>query len=307
MGNLVILDVDTGIDDALAIAYAVHSPELHILGITTCFGNATVAETTRNTLQVLDQLDTEDIPVIAGADKTFIQGEPREKAAWIHGENGLGDRDLPLPQRQPLPMKAHDFIISKVREYPHQVTLITVGSQTNLATAIQKDPEIVKLLRQVVVMGGAVTVPGNMTPYAEANIHGDPEAADFVFQSGVPITLVGLDVTMKTLLKRENLDDWRKKNTPVSRFLADICDFYMDAYHHEVDPSLGGCALHDPLAVGIVIDPSLVRTVPMSIQVKTEGEERGRTAGVEKQTSHIRVSLEVESDRFTSHFLDRVV
>ncbi|MDA8353392.1 MAG: nucleoside hydrolase [Firmicutes bacterium] len=305
--NPILLDVDTGIDDALAIAYAVHSPELEILGITTCFGNASVEETTRNTLQVLEVLGAEEIPVIAGAGNTLAGYPPREKASWIHGENGLGDVKLPLPTRRPLDGNAAQFIISEVRRRPHEVTLITVGSLVNLATALRQDPEIAGLLKQVVVMGGAVTVPGNITPHAEANIHADPEAADVVFRSGVPITLVGLDVTMKTLLRRERLEDWRRENTEVSWFLADICDFYMNAYHQEVDASLGGCALHDPLTVGIVIDPSFVRTTPMKVRVITEGEERGRTVGSEHLSSHVQVALKVDSDRFVSHFLSRVV
>jgi purine nucleosidase len=305
--NYVILDVDTGIDDALAISYAVHSPELKILGITTCFGNATVEETTRNTLQVLDILGTDDIPVIAGADQTFLRREPREKSTWIHGEDGLGNTNLPAPKREALQMKAHDFIISKVREYPHQVTIITVGCQTNLALAIEHDPEVAKLVRQVVIMGGAVTVAGNITPHAEANIYTDPGAADFVFRSGIPITLVGLDVTLKTLLKKQHLNEWREKNTPLSHFLADICDFYMDA-HQKNYPTLGGCSLHDPLAVGSVIDPSFVEAVPMHVEVVTVGEKRGQTVGGEsQQPSNIHVCFEVDSDRFVSHFLQRVV
>ncbi|MBB6451422.1 purine nucleosidase [Geomicrobium halophilum] len=305
--SYVILDVDTGIDDALAIAYAAHSPEVNILGITTTFGNATVKETTRNTLQVLDLLEADNIPVMAGADKTFMGDEHREKSTWIHGENGIGDVWLPQPQRGASQMEAHEYIISKVREYPHQVTIVTVANQTNLAAAIQQDQELPKLVREVVVMGGAVTVPGNITPYAEANIYTDPEAANYVFQSGTPITLVGLDVTMKTLLKRNCLDDWRQTNTDLSLFLADMCDFYMEAYRGN-QISSEGCALHDPLTVGVLIDPSFVQAVPMHVEVETTGENRGQTVGDKNQPpSNIKVCTDIESDRFVSHFLKRVV
>ncbi|MFM1654213.1 nucleoside hydrolase [Brevibacillus sp. B_LB10_24] len=302
----VIMDVDTGIDDALAIAYAVHCPELHIMGFTTCFGNATVEETTRNTLQVLELLEAERIPVAPGVNQTFAGADPREKSSGVHGENGIGNVELPVPAKQPLNQPAHDFIVEKVREHPQKVTLITTGSLTNVAYAIQKDPEIVHLIKRVVVMGGAVTVPGNITPYAEANIYTDPEAAQFVFQSGVPVTLVGLDVTMKTLLKKECLTDWRNKNTKLSRFLAEACEFYM-SFYCRWDPDLGGCALHDPLTVAIVVDPTLVKAVPTMIQVVTEGEQRGRTVKAEGEAgAEIQVCLEVDSNRFVSNFLQRV-
>ncbi|WP_018131327.1 nucleoside hydrolase [Effusibacillus pohliae] len=302
----VILDVDTGIDDALAIAYAVQSPELRLLGITTCYGNVSVEEATRNTLQVLDILEAEEIPVVPGADKPFAREHVNEAGRRIHGQNGLGNTSLPSPRRTARSQQAAEFIVSTVREYPNRVTLITVGSQTNLALAIQKDPAIVDLVERVVIMGGAVTVPGNVTPYAEANIYADPEAASLVFQSGIPITLVGLDVTMQTLLTRTHVQDWRALNTPFSRFLADICDYYIDAYH-QFDPSLGGCALHDPLAVGVVIDPSFVKCVPMHVRVDLEGEvSKGRTVQVHQAEPNMEVCLEVDVERFVSHFLQRV-
>lgn len=307
----VILDVDTGIDDALAIAYALHSPELRVLGITTCFGNTSVEEATRNTLQVLELFAAEDIPVSKGAGKPLWRDHLKQKATAIHGEDGLANSRLPQPKRAPIELDAASFIVSQVRKYPHQVTLITVGSQTNLAQAILKDPEIVGLVENVSIMGGAVTVPGNATPAAEANIYTDPEAAEFVFRSGMPITLVGLDVTMQTLLTREHLQAWRAIATPQSLFLADICKFYMDAYH-SLNPFLGGCALHDPLAVAVVIDPTFVQAAPMHVQVDLEGSlSIGRTVGDRRlkpaQPPNMKVCLEVDTERFVSHFLERVI
>ncbi|MBM7643884.1 purine nucleosidase [Scopulibacillus daqui] len=302
----IILDVDTGIDDALAIAYAANSPELNILGITTTFGNTSVPGATRNTLDLLQVLGADDIPVFPGAEKTFAGHEPADRATWIHGENGIGEAVLPAADKQAGDMPAHDFIISAVHEHPNDMSILTTANLGNLARAIEKDPEIVQLVTDVIVMGGAVTVPGNITPYAEANIYHDAEAAQFVFQSGIPMTLVGLDVTLKTLLKRSVIDEWKEKDTLLSRSLAHMCGFYMDAYAKE-NPKLNGCPLHDPLTVGAAINPGFVKTKPMAVHVKTESKEKGQTIGEETENGHIKVCLDVDSGRFVSHFLKRVV
>ncbi|MBT2216993.1 nucleoside hydrolase [Virgibacillus dakarensis] len=298
----VILDVDTGVDDALAIAYAVHSPELNILGITTTFGNTSVMEATRNTCQLLQVLDAEEIPVFQGIEETFAGHVPADKATWIHGENGIGDAQLPSTDKQAEDMGAREFIISAVRNYPKDITILTTANQGNLARAIEKDPEIVNLVQEVIHMGGAIKVPGNITPYAEANVYHDAEAAQFIFQSGIPITLVGLDVTLKTLLRRSVLDEWKERDTLLSRALADMCHFYMDAYA-KVEPELNGCALHDPLVVGVAIDSSFVKTKTMTVNVKTEGAEKGQSVGVENQDGNVKVCLEVEANHFVDHFL----
>lgn len=196
----VILDVDTGIDDALAIAYAVHSPELHVIGLTTCYGNVTAWEATRNTLFVLEKLG-KNIPVYEGALELLVRGEREKYARKVHGENGLGNVKIDLENSEgKMNGYAIEFILQKVKEFPNEITLISVGPLTNLALAIQKEPQITQLFKEVIIMGGAVYRPGDVTPYAEANISCDPEAADIVLQSGIPIILVGLDVTMKTLL-----------------------------------------------------------------------------------------------------------
>lgn len=301
----VIIDVDTGIDDAMAISYAVHSPELDVVGVTTTFGNITVEEATRNTLQVLELIGAADIPVYQGAAKPLVR-EVTAKARLFHGENGLGNVVLPAPVSSAQSQSAVQFLISTIKENPHEITLVTVGSMTNLALAIMAAPEIVSLVERVVVMGGAVTVPGNRTPVAEANICADPEAASYIFQSGIPLTLVGLDVTMQTLLTREHLAQWRARDTKLSHFFADMCDVYMDAY--VTVGNVRGCGLHDPLAVGVVIDPTFVRTVPMHVEVDTSGgPSDARTIGDRREhpekAPNIEVCLEVDSERFVSHFL----
>jgi purine nucleosidase len=306
----IILDVDTGIDDALAICYAVRSKELDVLGITTCFGNVTVEEATRNSLQVLERLEC-DVPVIPGAAKPLFREPMRGKTVAIHGEDGLGNTFPPLPIRTALTQHASDFIVDRVKEHPHCVTIVCVGTLTNLALALLKEPEIVHLVDRIIIMGGAVTVAGNVTPWAEANIYADPDAAEIVFQSGLPLLLVGLDVTMKTLLSVKELQNWRDKDTALSRFMADVTEFYMGVYA-VFYPDLGGCALHDPLAIGVAIDPTFVRTVPMYLQVDTEGSlSLGRTVADRRasslQPANMEVCLQVDSERFLRHFLERVV
>ncbi|RKO62355.1 Inosine-uridine nucleoside N-ribohydrolase [Caldibacillus debilis GB1] len=304
----VIMDVDTGIDDALALVYALRSPELEVLGITTCFGNHTVEQTTKNTLKVLELLNRTDIPVAKGAREPVFRRNDKGPSSF-HGSDGLACAPLPEPKAEPADEHAADFIVRMVRTYPHEVTLIPVGPLTNLALAVMKDPSIARLVKNVTLMGGAVFHPGNYTPVAEANIYADPEAAELVFRSGMPVTMVGLDVTMKTLLPRSVLEEWRKIGTPLGRFLTHITEFYMDAYL-KFYPSIGGCALHDPLAVGAVIDPSFVKTERLYVQVDTEGEiSKGRTVA-DLRPSHpepnVDVCTEVDAERFLRHFLDRM-
>lgn len=306
----VIIDVDTGIDDALAMIYALHSPELDILGFTTCFGNNIVYETTRNTLRVLELVGRTDIPVFPGAAEPLSRVNRKQLPIAIHGFDGLADVKIPDAKVLPLSQPASTFIVEQVKKFPGEITLITLGTLTNVALAIKEDPELVTKVKNVAVMGGAVLCPGNVTPAAEANIYADPEAAQFVFQSGIPIMLVGLDVTMQTLLPRACVEEWRSIGTELSTFLADISDFYMDAYLKRY-PSINGCALHDPLVVGAVIDSTFVKTFPMYVEVDTEGEQSvGRTVA-DREPNHppanMQVCLEVDSERFTHHFLKRII
>lgn len=306
MLNKIIFDVDTGIDDAMAMAYAVKASELEVLAFTTCFGNVPVEDATRNTLTVLEKLGKQ-IPVYQGAAETFARGEKTHWARHVHGEDGLGNkRSDDILNFQAESQYAPDFIIEQVKKHPHEITIIAVGPLTNIALAIQKDPEIVSLVKEVVIMGGAVRVPGNTTPFAEANIHADPEAAEFVFASGIEVVLVGLDVTMQTLLPISKLQEWRETRKESAAFLADITEFYIDFYESTY-PGIGGCALHDPLAVGVVIDPSFVKMESIEVGVVTEGEEVGRTFEQSNGGSKIRVCTEVDADRFVEHFVNHTV
>ncbi|WP_276354872.1 nucleoside hydrolase [Cohnella caldifontis] len=306
----VILDVDTGIDDTLAIAYAAHSPELELIGLTTCFGNISLEDATRNSLLVLESLGI-DVPVYPGASKPLFRDFLKKFATEVHGDDGLGNTVQRAPAGKAQSTPAARFLVDAVRSRPKQVTIIAVGPLTNLALALMSDPEFADSVGQVVIMGGAVTVPGNVTPHAEANIYADPEAAEYVFRSGLPIVLVGLDVTMQTLLSRDCVNEWKRAETPLSGFLADATSFYIDAYER-FRPGIGGCALHDPLAVGVAIDPTFVRAVPMHVQVDLEGMySLGRTIGDRRASPRLepnmQVCLEVDAERFLKHFLERIL
>ncbi|MEC1524592.1 nucleoside hydrolase [Neobacillus niacini] len=299
----VILDVDTGIDDALAIAYALNSPELEIIGLTTCFGNGPIENTTRNTLLVLEQLGKK-VPVYSGADKPL--NRPAKKfPTHVHGEDGLGNTVKKAPLMEAESEGAVAYIINQVKQRPHEMTIIAVGPLTNIALAVKKEPGIVSLVKEVVIMGGAVFTGGNTTPFSEANVFADPEAAECVFSSGLSVTVVGLDVTMQTLLPNAILADWRARDREESHFFADMTSFYMQAYE-TFHPGIGGCALHDPLAVGVVIDPSFVKKEKWNVKVVLEGEETGRTVALAEGEPKIQVCRQVEADRFLNHFLSRL-
>ncbi|WP_141502906.1 nucleoside hydrolase [Paenibacillus luteus] len=278
--NRLLLDVDTGIDDALAILYALLSPEIKVEGITTGFGNTDVDQATENTLRVIQVANCGyEVPVAKGAagplKRVFPGGVPH-----IHGNNGIGDAELPSSKQQPLEETAAEFIVRKVNESPGELILVTVGRQTNLALALQLDPSIVTKFKKVVIMGGAVFVPGNITPVSEANLYGDPEAAAIVVESELPLVIVGLDVTQQTrltknhmaYLSREVAEDKRDVLAFLEASLERYFDFY--AFSNGFD---GECSMHDPLAVIVAIHPSLVKTQALNAVIDCG---TGYTAGM---------------------------
>lgn len=304
----IILDVDTGIDDALAIAYAALSSEIQLLGITTSYGMAPVEYTFRNSRKIVEMLG-KNIPVYKGSKKPLVL--ERIYSGKIHGEDGLGNTlgavvDTSGDDRK----DAVDFIIEQVRKHKKELTLVTTGPLTNLATVLKKDPAIIDMIGQVVSMGGAFMTPGNVNKFAEANITIDPHAANRVFKSKLPITMVGLDVTRKTLLTKRDVDVWREKNTDVSNFFADFVEYYLNAYK-ELHPYLEGCALHDPLAVAVAKNPNLVKTVPMFVTVDLDEGSLGRTTEDlyrrDLEVPNTKVSVQVNAEEFMSDFFSIVI
>lgn len=252
----VIFDTDPGIDDAMALLFLERHSDIELLGITSVFGNASADTTTRNA-QFLKHEFGIKAPVARGADITYDPGRPM--APWptfVHGYNGLGDIDMPETMEDvPLdPRPAFQFIIDTVRENPGEVEIVAVGRMTNLAMALARDPEIAGLVKQVVIMGGSFEKNGNVTPAAEANIHGDPEAADAVFTAPWKVVIIGLDVTLQTVMTRTTMRELAARGGPAVELLARISDPYIDFYSQQVED---GMVVHDSCACAYVVAPEL--------------------------------------------------
>src|ERR1051326_1178405 len=224
----IILDTDPGIDDALALFLALASPEVQLEAITTVSGNVDVAFTTYNALTLLELAGRTDIPVARGCDRPLIR-QPFN-AAFVHGDNGLGGLQLPEPHIQPLAEHAIEVIIEKVMAAPKEITLVAIGPLTNIALALRQEPRIVEQVQEVVIMGGALLVPGNDTPEAEFNIYVDPQAAHIVLHAGWPIRLVSLDATTRTVLQREQIQTLAHSESPVLCSIKQMLDYSFDVY-----------------------------------------------------------------------------
>ena len=271
----VIYDTDPGVDDAMALLFLHRHPDIDLLGITTVFGNASIDTTTRNALFLKREWGIE-APVARGAGQTYDPVRP--DIGWpvsIHGRDGLGN--IGVPDAIDLPedgRPAWRFIIDTVRAHPGEVTLVAVGRMTNLALALREDPDIASLVKQVVVMGGAFDVPGNITPAAEANIHGDPEAADIVFGAPWKVVIVGLDVTMRTVMTSGFLADMAASGRADVKLLSDLSQFYIGFYKGKVND---GMVVHDSCACVYVVAPELFVTRSGGVRVVCGGIADGKT------------------------------
>lgn len=307
-----ILDLDTGVDDALAIAYATASPEVDLIGILASYGNNLRDVCAQNSLDLLNLLHQNNVPVYPGEthSSTTSNFSVMKVSKQIHGENGIGDVNLPASPRPLEKETAVNFIIKAAHQYGKNLIIVPTGPMTNLAAAIKKDPSIINEIGNVTFMGGALTVPGNVSATAEANIHQDPNAANLVMRSGLPLTMVGLDVTMQTLLTKEETAQWSKLGTKSGQAYAKITDFYIDAYD-QLGIDHRGCALHDPLAVGVAIDPNLVKTIPIPLIVDTTGSTSGRTIGDAALTSdpskpRVNIAIDIQPQVYLSRFMERL-
>ena len=304
----VIIDTDPGMDDALAILLALRSPELDVKALTIASGNVDSTQGTLNARKVLQAAGRCDLPVATGPLTPLLRPLG---PGWVgHGPDGLGGfGDLPLCPASPPRLNAVRFLIESLLSAPEPVTLITQGPLTNVALAFAAEPEIKQRIRRIVSMGGAVFCPGNSTPTAEFNIWIDPEAAKMVFGSGVPLTLVGLDVTMQAMLREPQVHRMAAAEDDVPAFAARIASYVMQfGVARYGEPRMH---LHDPLAVGVAIDPSFVRTQKMFVDVETtNGITLGQTVGdprnVWKRTPNIDVCVEVDGDRFVEFFVRRM-
>ena len=305
-----ILDVDTGIDDAMAILYALARPGIRLEALTTTFGNTDVDTATANTLRILELAGRADIPVARGSGRSLLR--PFVKGAdHVHGANGLGNVSLPAPKARPVAEHAADLIIRMARENPGAITLCPVGPITNVAIALAKAPDIAPLFKRIVVMGSTIFHPGIQgipSPMADANFWNDPEAAQIVLRSGAAITLVGMDVTMGTRLTAAMRAEIAREGGRVGATMMQIAQFYVDSYA-SMYPGIDGCGLHDPLAVAIAEYPSLATTERMCVDIELAGVlTRGSTVADRRRTAvdrrNAEVCMQVDGTRFSRLFVD---
>lgn len=304
-----IFDTDPGIDDAMALLFCLRSPELALEGVTTVFGNSSVDNCTRNALAVLEIGGRPDVPVARGSDRPLLRPY-RGRGYAVHGENGLGNVEMPPPKARPQDMPAAKFIVQRVMAAPGQIGLIAVGPLTNLALALCLEPRVAQATCQVIVMGGAATVGGNATAAAESNIYNDPESASIVFSAGWPLTMVGLDVTTQVTMDESYLARLEAAHTPLTDFIVAIAHFYSQRCYRRY--GIKGIFAHDPSAVACAVDPTLFETQRLHVVVDTtDGPGSGRTvADLRPHPAHepnVNVCLDVDESRLLQLYFDRII
>ncbi|MFP5072208.1 nucleoside hydrolase [Pseudonocardia nantongensis] len=322
--EMVVLDTDPGIgprldaDDPLALLLILASPELELRGVTTVFGNVTVERSTESALRVLEAVGRLDVPVARGM-SVALNGRLHDEsvAEYAAQEQRIGPVDGDRVEHGRVAEHGVDFLVRTVLENPHQVRIIAVGPLTNVATAILKEPTFVSKTKAITIMGGAFGFDtgfgrGNITPSAEYNIWHDPDAARIVFESGIPMTVCGLDVTNPskgTVLTEDQLLELVNKETAFAEFLHQMCKTYIDEPRFAWTTGQNSCILYDPVAVGSVIDPSLVRTRRTKVRVETRGEyTNGQTIADLRsdEGGHVDVAVDVDGPRFVELFVKRL-
>jgi inosine-uridine nucleoside N-ribohydrolase len=312
MKKKVIIDCDVGVDDALALILAFHSPEIEVLAVTGVNGNVPLKNVMPNIRKVLTLLQPVRPPLIAGGADRPLQGSAVH-ARHVHGEDGLGGTKIHEAEDgrwwRLSPEPADDLILHLARERAHEITLIAIGPLTNLARAFAKDKETLKKIGDLVIMGGAVRTAGNVTPHAEFNFYVDPQAARIVLESGLPITMVPLDATHQVPLTAEAMEEKvQPLDSPFARFVTQATGY--DRGKRLFRNGRKEFFLHDPLAVGAVICPDLVRTERVWLSVVTEaGEQLGQClerSDQEIKSPQIDVCLGVDRDKFLELFLSRL-
>lgn len=320
----IILDTDPGVDDAMAIFLALRSPELKVEAITPVSGNVPLEFTLPNALRLVEIAGRTDIPVAGGASVPLVRR--LITAAYVHGENGLGGVDFPAPKLKPVSENASELISRLVRANPGKITIVAVGPLTNIATVLRADPEIAHMIPEIAIMGGSLS-GGNITPAAEFNLYVDPEAARIVFDAGIPLTMVGLDVTEKVLLREEHVRMLERGQGAVSQAAGKIMRATLSRMRAGNDATV--VAMHDPLTIASLIDPKLLKLVDHYVEIETQGEltagmtvgyKRGpvrgsapyATAETAQPTGELpfrpnaKVAMEVDADRFFNLLIPRL-
>jgi purine nucleosidase len=299
----IIMDCDPGHDDAIAIILAAVQPELEILGITTVSGNAEIEKTTNNALKICDLVSLTDVVVSKGASEPLIR--VRETAPGIHGDSGLDGPELPEPSRSWSKEHGSDTIVRLIKESKEPVTILPTGPLTNVALALSKAPEIKDNIEEIVLMGGGTF--GNWTPTAEFNIWADPEAAKKVFDSGIPIAVMGLDITHQALATKAVIDQVNKIDNKVAKIVGELLVFFASTYKEMFD--FDGAPVHDVLTVAYCVAPELFKMKEVNITVETKGEFTAGTTlidlhGVTGKEINARFGLELDVEGFWKLMID---
>ena len=302
------MDVDTGVDDALALLLALSLPEAELVGVSTVAGNVPLHRTTDNTLRLLQWAGRADVPVYAGAERPLVRDAVA--ADDVHGATGLGAAQLPEARRSPAG-DGVEFLLSTLQTRPGEVTLVATGPLTNLAQAETRVPGVLRQARQVVIMGGAVRVPGNITPTAEFNFYADPHAARQVIASGAELILVGLDVTDQVWLKQVDLQACTGAYAAFCRAACEPVIAFESAHY-----GFAGMHVHDPVALGAALWPQLFRTQQLWVDVEISGEltagqvvvdQRALASDQERLGRPVACAMDVDQARFLELFTERVL
>ncbi len=304
----IILDTDPGIDDALALFLALASPEVQLAAVTTVSGNVSVEQTTRNALTLLTLAGRSDIPVARGSAQPLVSTSI--DAAHVHGANGLGEVDFPIPTLEPVTRHAVDLIIEMVMQAPGEITLVPIGPLTNIALAVRKEPRITERVREVVIMGGALRVPGNVTPHAEFNIASDAHAAHIVLHAGWPIRLVSLDTTTRAIMHRAQVEELAANGSRVTTAIRQMMSYYFEVF----GPQHGNTDrfhMHDPLCLAAAFQPDLITWEPVYVDVELTGTlTQGTTVGYFNRphtpAPNVLASVAVDTERFIRLYMERV-
>jgi len=303
----ILLDTDPGIDDALAILLALAAPEIDLAALSIVHGNCPLSVALRNGLDVLALGGAAHIPVAAGCDRPLLRAPVH--AREVHGISGLGYAVLPPSPAQPVAEHAIDLLIREVMAAPGTITLVAVGPLTNVALALRKEPRLAGSLRELIYMGGAFRAEGNISPLAEFNVYTDPHAAQIVFSSGAPITIMPWDITREVRITRTQIERLLQRGGPIAHFVAEATRYYMEM--HQARLGVAGCALNDPAALVLAYMPQLSVTRAVNVEVeltgelalgKTVGDFQGKTGRV----PNVRLVEEFDGDVFVEHFLSRL-
>ena len=309
----VIIDTDPGIDDVAALLLALASSELEVLALTTIYGNASVDICTANALHLLTTVGRTDIPVYRGAGKPLLRAASEGWASHIHGADGLGGITGPAPNTEAT-VQANEkhaalAMVETVMARPGEVTILALGRMTNVALAVSLEPEFARSVREVIVMGGAVTVPGNVSQVATANLHEDPEAAAILYKSGAPIVQVGLDVCNRVTVSPAQLETIASATNPGPQLLARATAYLRKAYIRT--GRIGrdeGVRYNDMPAVGYAVKPELFTLRPALVEIETHSDlTRGQTvADWQAAEANARICLDVDSQALTGLFTERI-